>query len=152
MKDCHLLTEMSSVLSTLSEFLIPKAYFPRAITATLKVWFLFYVYRFASLLLRWCVFYAGDARASEQPALAAIQTLFLREHNRLAEGLSALNPQWSDEKLYQTARRILSAVTQHITYREFLPRLFGWDGVHEHSLTPQTEGYYQGQTTFPLSQ
>jgi len=108
--------------------------------------------RFVSLLLGWYVFYAGDARASEQPALAAIQTLFLREHNRLAEGLSALNPQWSDEKLYQTARRILSAVTQHITYREFLPRLFGWDGVHQHSLTPQTEGYYKGQTTFPLSQ
>ena len=103
------------------------------------------------LLVTWYVFYAGDARASEQPALAAIQTLFLREHNRLAEGLSALNPQWSDEKLYQTARRILSAVTQHITYHEFLPRLFGWDGVHQHSLTLQTEGYYQGQTTFPLS-
>jgi hypothetical protein len=79
--------------------------------------------------------------------------LFLREHNRLAEGLSALNPHWGDEKLYQTARRILSAVTQHITYREFLPRLFGWDGINLHGLTLQTDGYYQGQDAFscPIS-
>jgi hypothetical protein len=94
---------------------------------------------------------AGDARASEQPGLAAIHTLFLREHNRLAEGLSALNPHWTDEKLYHTARRILAAVTQHLTYHEFLPRLFGWDGVHRHGLTLQTEGYYQGETIFTVS-
>lgn len=62
-----------------------------------------------------------------------------------------LNPHWDDEKLYQTARRILSAVTQHITYHEFLPRLFGWDGVHRHGLTLQTEGYYQGQGIFLIS-
>ncbi|PSN31913.1 Peroxidasin [Blattella germanica] len=89
-------------------------------------------------------FRAGDARASEQPGLAALHTLFLREHNRLTENLSKLNPHWGDEKLYQTGRRILSAVTQHFTFREFLPRLFGWDGVHRHGLTLQTEGYFQG--------
>ena len=89
----------------------------------------------------------GDARASEQPGLAALHTLFLREHNRLAEGLSVLNPHWGDEKLYQTARRILSAIMQHLTYREFLPRLFGWDGVHKHGLTLQPEGYFQGEAS-----
>ena len=46
-------------------------------------------------------FEAGDARNSEQPVLAAIHTLFLRLHNKLCDDLSRLNPQWSDEKLYQ---------------------------------------------------
>nr|CAD7448788.1 unnamed protein product [Timema bartmani] len=63
-------------------------------------------------------FRGGDARASEQPGLTALHTLYLREHNRLATALAAMNPHWSDEKLYQTARRILSSVNQHVTYNE----------------------------------
>lgn len=46
-------------------------------------------------------FEAGDARSSEQPVLAAIHTIFMRQHNNYADELSRLNPQWSDEKLYQ---------------------------------------------------
>ena len=36
-------------------------------------------------------FKGGDARASEQPALAAMQTIFLRDHNRLAVKLKVWN-------------------------------------------------------------
>ena len=35
----------------------------------------------------------GDARVNEQPNLALIHTLFVREHNRVARVLKTINPQ-----------------------------------------------------------
>ncbi|XP_008592646.1 PREDICTED: eosinophil peroxidase [Galeopterus variegatus] len=70
-------------------------------------------------------FLAGDSRASETPKLAAMHTLFMREHNRLATELRHLNPQWSGDKLYNEARKIVGAMVQIITYRDFLPLVLG---------------------------
>jgi len=70
-------------------------------------------------------FAAGDSRANEQLELAAMHTIWLREHNRVARTLRELNPRWNDELLYQEARRIVIAEIQHITYNEFLPILLG---------------------------
>ena len=89
-------------------------------------------------------FEAGDARSSEQPVLAAIHTLFMREHNRIVDKLAQLNPQWSDEELYQEGRRIGIAIQTHITYNEFLPRVLGWNAVNLYELNLLPEGYYRG--------
>ncbi|XP_004684467.1 PREDICTED: eosinophil peroxidase [Condylura cristata] len=70
-------------------------------------------------------FLAGDFRSSETPKLAAMHTLFVREHNRLAAELKRLNPRWSGNKLYQEARKIVGAMVQIITYRDFLPLVLG---------------------------
>ncbi|NXT85229.1 PERE peroxidase, partial [Zapornia atra] len=70
-------------------------------------------------------FLAGDSRASEMLELACMHTLFVREHNRLARGLKRINPHWNGEKLYQEARKILGAMIQIITYRDYLPLLLG---------------------------
>ncbi|XP_002929454.1 eosinophil peroxidase [Ailuropoda melanoleuca] len=70
-------------------------------------------------------FLAGDSRSSETPKLAAMHTLFMREHNRLATELKRLNPQWTGDKLYQEARKIVGAMVQIITYRDFLPLVLG---------------------------
>ncbi|KAI5944573.1 Eosinophil peroxidase [Manis javanica] len=72
-------------------------------------------------------FLAGDSRSSETPKLAALHTLFMREHNRLATELRRLNPQWGGDKLYQEARKIVGAMVQIITYRDFLPLVLGKD-------------------------
>jgi len=67
-------------------------------------------------------FVAGDIRASEQPGLTILHTLFVREHNRICDELRADGMQ-NDEQMYQTARKRVGAIIQHITYNEFIPAL-----------------------------
>ncbi|KYN35083.1 Chorion peroxidase, partial [Trachymyrmex septentrionalis] len=89
-------------------------------------------------------FRAGDGRLSEQPALTSLHIVFLRLHNRIATELSALNSHWSDEKLFQEARRIVGAIVQHITYREFLPIILGPQVMKIFDLEVHKKGYYKG--------
>ncbi|XP_032664992.1 uncharacterized protein LOC116841308 isoform X2 [Odontomachus brunneus] len=89
-------------------------------------------------------FRAGDGRLSEQPALTSLHVVFLRLHNRIATELSALNSHWSDEKLFQETRRIVGAVVQHITYREFLPIILGPQVMKIFDLEVLKKGYYEG--------
>jgi hypothetical protein len=71
------------------------------------------------------LFVAGDVRANENVELTALHTLFVREHNRLADQIATANPRWSDERVFQQTRRIVVAELQAITYNEFLPALMG---------------------------
>ena len=71
------------------------------------------------------LFVAGDVRANEQVALTAMHTLFVREHNRLAEEIAAADHRLSGDEIYERARKIVGAQIQVITYREFLPALMG---------------------------
>ncbi|RNA01585.1 Chorion peroxidase [Brachionus plicatilis] len=50
-------------------------------------------------------------------------TIMVREHNRGAGILYAKNPQWSDEIVFQEARRVFKAQIQQITCNEYLPIL-----------------------------
>ena len=74
------------------------------------------------------MFVAGDARANEQVGLTAMHTLFVREHNRIADALAAM-PEYDaatdDNLIYLKARSIVGAEMQAITYNEFLPMLMG---------------------------
>ncbi len=70
---------------------------------------------------------AGDERVNEQLGLTSMQTVFMREHNRLAKRIAAQQPQASDEQVYQAARHIVGAEIQRITYNEYLPALMGED-------------------------
>ena len=74
---------------------------------------------------RQVLFVAGDIRANEQLGLTALHTLFVREHNRLAEVIAAGNPDLHGHEIFELARKIVGAQMQVITYYEFLPVLLG---------------------------
>ncbi len=69
------------------------------------------------------VYVAGDARANENPLLLAFHTLFVREHNRIADELAGEHPDWDDEELYQMARKKVGGIIQSILYNEWLPAM-----------------------------
>lgn len=70
---------------------------------------------------RW--FVAGDVRANENPMLTAVHTLFVREHNRLCDEIAGQNPDWTDERIYQKARKIVGGIIEAIVYEEWLPAM-----------------------------
>lgn len=78
---------------------------------------------------------AGDVRANENLGLLSLQTLFVREHNRLVDEFKAKDPSLTDESLYQMARKVVGAQVQQITFNEFLPSILG-----ENAIKPY-EGY-----------
>jgi hypothetical protein len=57
--------------------------------------------------------------------MAVLDTMWIREHNRIVSELKSLNPTWNDETLYQEGRKIVGALIQRITYREYARRLLG---------------------------
>lgn len=86
----------------------------------------------------------GDARSGEQPGLLMLHMVWVNEHNQIASRLSDINPHWSDEKLYQETRRIVGAMFQHVTYREFLPVILGKEVSRLFNLELETSGFYKG--------
>lgn len=71
-------------------------------------------------------FVSGDPRVNFEPQMVAMHTLWAREHNRLVDGLKNLNnTQWTEDELYQEARRIVIAMMQHITYNEWVSNVLG---------------------------
>jgi len=89
---------------------------------------------------RYC-FSAGDLRCNEQLELTVLHTVWMREHNRIADELAQLRPEWSDETLYQESRRIVIAQMQHITYNEWLPIILGMKYMQKYSMEPQETGF-----------
>lgn len=81
------------------------------------------------------LFLAGDIRANENPELLSLHILFVREHNRIAAAEAQRHPEWTDEQLYQSARRMVIAELQKITYEEFLPAILGANPI------PSYQGY-----------
>lgn len=69
------------------------------------------------------LFVAGDPRANENPLLAIMHLLFVREHNRQCDLLKAEHPDWDDEQLYQHARKMVGGMLQSIAYNEWLPTM-----------------------------
>lgn len=90
-------------------------------------------------------FTAGEDRANENLGITGIHLLFMREHNRIATELARLNPTWNDEKLFQETRKIVIAILQHITYKEWIPTIIGKKFAEASKLLPLTDNtFYLG--------
>lgn len=84
---------------------------------------------------------SGDPRVHENPALLALHTIFIREHNRFAKIIAQKYPKWNDEQLYQAARKIVGAEIQSVTVNEYvksfgiqIPPYHGYDPTIDPSL------------------
>jgi hypothetical protein len=71
------------------------------------------------------LFLFGEERGNENGALAAGQTLWLRNHNYHAQQFASCNPSWTDRQLFTAARRLNIAEWQSVVYEDFLPALLG---------------------------
>uniref|UniRef100_A0A672ITW8 NAD(P)H oxidase (H2O2-forming) n=1 Tax=Salarias fasciatus TaxID=181472 RepID=A0A672ITW8_SALFA len=63
----------------------------------------------------------GNAWANENVFTAAEGIIWFRYHNYVASKLHRENPAWSDERLFQNARKIVVATFQNIALYEWLP-------------------------------
>ncbi|XP_065078266.1 chorion peroxidase-like isoform X2 [Ochlerotatus camptorhynchus] len=96
-------------------------------------------------------FETGDIRVNQLLALTQVQTLFLREHNRLAKGLSHVNPHWDDEKLYQEARKIVIGEYQNLVFNEYLPLLLGRKKAQQLMDPPHGHTYFYNANLPPMT-
>lgn len=84
---------------------------------------------------------------TEPNALGLLYQVFLREHNRIAEKLSAKNVHWDDKKLFLEARHIVIAQLQHVTFNEYVPAILGESTFVDPDLRTVTSGYYTGYSS-----
>lgn len=66
------------------------------------------------------LFAFGGDRANASPQVAMMNTLFLREHNRLAGVIEAANPGWNDERVFQVARNITIVLFIKLVVEEYI--------------------------------
>ena len=71
------------------------------------------------------LFATGDRRGNENIELTALETLFVRNHNLIAQKLQQTHGKWTDEQLYQEARKLNIAGYQCIIYSEWIPSALG---------------------------
>uniref|UniRef100_A0A915BN44 NAD(P)H oxidase (H2O2-forming) n=1 Tax=Parascaris univalens TaxID=6257 RepID=A0A915BN44_PARUN len=73
------------------------------------------------------LFMLGDPRVNENPGLLSFGLILYRWHNIQARRIQAENPTWTDEEVFQGARRWVIATLQKITLYDFLPAVLADD-------------------------
>uniref|UniRef100_A0A8D0BPC5 NAD(P)H oxidase (H2O2-forming) n=1 Tax=Salvator merianae TaxID=96440 RepID=A0A8D0BPC5_SALMN len=79
----------------------------------------------------------GNARANENLFLQATSISWFRYHNHWAEKLAKEHPDWTDEDVFQHARKWVVAIYQKIVMYDWLPAFL------DDAMIPTYEGYNQ---------
>lgn len=66
------------------------------------------------------LFAFGGERANSNCYTAAVNTLFLREHNRLCAVIEAENPAWDDDRVFEVARNINIVQLIRVVVKEYI--------------------------------
>lgn len=66
------------------------------------------------------LFAVGGDRANSVPQVAMMNTLLLREHNRLAGEFVERNPDWNDDRVFETARNVVIVEYIKIVVEEYI--------------------------------
>lgn len=94
--------------------------------------------------------FTGDEKMSESPGLVSSIVIWYREHNRIAKRLAefprfaSLPDNVRSDKIFEEARKIVIALMQQVTYREYLPITVGPEAMTKYNLWPLSVGYYTG--------
>ncbi|MCH8212866.1 MAG: cyclooxygenase [Proteobacteria bacterium] len=67
----------------------------------------------------------GLERGNSSVGYVAISTVFMREHNRICDELSSRNPDWDDERLFQTARMINNVILLKLVVQDYINHIAG---------------------------
>ena len=66
------------------------------------------------------LFAVGGDRVNSTPQVMMMNTLWLREHNRLAGILESKHPDWDDERIFETTRNIIIVMFIKIVVEEYI--------------------------------
>jgi len=62
----------------------------------------------------------GSDAGNTQVGYAMLNTLFLREHNRIAREIAAANASWSDDRVFAAARSVLTVLLIKVVIEEYI--------------------------------
>jgi prostaglandin-endoperoxide synthase 2 len=99
------------------------------------------------------LFAMGVERANIQLGFVMLNTLCLREHNRLAGLLAKSYPSWDDERLFQTARNILMVTIMRIVIEEYINHIapYNFKFITDPSAFTNEKWYRQNWMTVEFS-
>ncbi len=73
------------------------------------------------------VFAVGLEHGNSTIGNTVMNVVFLREHNRVAGVLQAANPDWDDERLFQTARNVMIVILLNLVVQEYIMHIAPFD-------------------------
>ncbi|MGW1199473.1 peroxidase family protein [Streptomyces sp. NPDC002536] len=93
--------------------------------------------------------------------LSLLHTLFAKEHNAICDRIASARPTWGDERLFQTARLVATAVMAKIHTVEWMPAVvdrpvtraamhLDWYGVLPARLRRRVPRFGRGETLFGI--